>query len=612
MALNGGGWFSGGTGLARRFVCLGVLLAAGGWAIRASAAGSSWPFYWLTPLGTLPGYSSSLPVAINAAGEVLCQARGDSLPGRSFLWSGGMRTDLGTLADGATLAYDLDDHGHVVGAGVSAEGVSAPFLWEAGQFQALPLLPGYAGGEARAIGNDERIAGDLIDPQGGHHACVWENGAVSLLPEVPGRPFSHAQGINNNGQVVGATFAGYDPPAPGHAGQGRAALWRDGVVLDLGVAPGYSASEANAVNDAGDVVGDSLESPGYREAFRWRAGVFRRIHTLNSTIAAINNPGMVVGTAMDYLGHGSYRAMAWWWNPDDGGAPFTDRFASEEYASFDSANALNDAGQVAGVSYNGSINGAVLLTPVGADVQLSLTASTLSPQVGVPFTLTLVVRNLGPDPAYRADYRLQAPAGLEFLSVSATEGHPWGYGDSAGGYLSVLPPQASVTVTVTATAHAAGELVVRAERSFPNDLSTSGNRATLALSVAGSRLPDLAPRWSWLRVQRPPSGRPRVEQRVSGALAVTNWGTSLASHPRVRFYLVLPGEPLPRKRLLQTTRIASIEPGDVEYAALRARLPLELGPVRGRVLAVVDEPDQIAESLETNNTALSADLAEEK
>jgi uncharacterized repeat protein (TIGR01451 family) len=606
MAHHESRWYSGG-GLARGLAYLGVLLAAGGVVTRAAAAGGPWSFYGLTSLGTLPGYSSSAPVAINEAGEVLCQARGTHLPVRSFLWSGGSRIDLGTPAGDTTLAYDLDDHGHVVGAGASEAGVLTPLLWDAGQAQALPLLPGYPAGEARAIGNDGRIAGDLIDPQGGHHACVWEGGEAALLPALPGRPFSHAQGINNHGQVVGATFAVYDPPVPGHAGQGRAALWRDGEVLDLGVAPGYSASEANAVNDAGDVVGQSLESPGYREGFRWRAGAFRRIRTLNSTITAINTPGMVVGTATDYLGHGSYRSMGWWWNSDDAGLPFTNQFAGEGSSFLDTANALNDAGQVAGVSYGG----AVLLTPVAADVQLSLTASTLSPQVGVPFTLTLVVRNLGPDPAYRPEYTAYAPPGLEFLSVSATEGNPWVYGGGAGGYLSALPPQASVTLTITAIAHAAGGLEVRAERRVANDVSTNGYRASLTFSVAGTPLPDLVPRWSWLQVRRD-AGRPRIEQSVSGTLFVTNWGTSLARRPRVRFYLVLPGELLQQKRLLQTTRMASIEPGDLDYISLHARLPLDLGGPRGRVLAVVDEPDQIAESIETNNSALSADLSEEK
>lgn len=594
--------------VARVLVCLGVLLGVGGVATRVSAATNPWPYYWLTPLGHLPGYSSTLPVALNQAGVVLCQASGANLPTRSFLWSPDNQIDLGALSGGDTRAYDLDDEGHVVGADISPEGVSSPVRWEAGQAEVLPLLPGYVGGEARALDNDGRIAGDLIDAHGGHHACLWEHDAVSLLPDAPGRPFSHAQGMNNLGQVVGSTYAVYDPPTPGHAGQGRAALWRDGEVIDLGVTPGYSASEANAINDAGDVVGNSRESPGYSEAFRWRAGEFRRIRTRNSTLAAINNPGRVVGTGMEFVEYGNYRSMAWWWSSEDLGAPFLNTIANSGYDySLRAATAINDAGQITVTS--GSE--ASLLTRVNANVQLSLTASTYSPQVGVPFTLTLKIQNLGPDPAYDLSYSLDAPAGLEYLRSSATAGSSWERGGMAGGFLSTFPPDTVATVTLTAVAHAAGDLLVRATKRLSNDAALDAGEAKVALLVAGTPLPDLEASWSRVRVQRPP-GRPRSEWSVAGTLQVTNWGTSPTPRPRVHFYLVMPGELLARKRLLQTRRLDTIEPGESKLAALRARLPLEQGPLHGRVLAVLDEPDQISESIETNNHALSSDLAEER
>jgi hypothetical protein len=164
-------------------------------------------------------------------------------------------------------------------------------------------------------------------------------------------------------------------------------------------------------------------------------------------------------------------------------------------------------------------------------------------------------------------------------------------------------------MTLTAIAHAAGELSVVAARSFPND--AGGGEAKITVSVNGNPLPDLEPRWSWVQVQRP-AGRPRVERSISGSLRVTNWGTAPAQHPRVRFYLVKPGEVLERKRLLRTLRLDTIEPGKVDYATLHARLPLDLGPLHGQLLAVVDEPDQIPESIKSNNRALSGDLAEEK
>ena len=80
---------------------------------------------------------------------------------------------------------------------------------------------------------------------------------------------SFAYGLNSYGHVAGMVYIDDLYPQRGF-------LWRDGGMTDLGVLPGYEASEAYAVNDLGWVVGrsfrgDENESTEYR-ATVWHGG----------------------------------------------------------------------------------------------------------------------------------------------------------------------------------------------------------------------------------------------------------------------------------------------------------------------------------------------------
>lgn len=71
---------------------------------------------------------------------------------------------------------------------------------------------------------------------------------------------STACGINDLGQVVGKSAI--------VTGQLRAFLWQNGIITDLGTLPGLSFSEARAVNNRGQVVGDSSPTGGLHSTLR--------------------------------------------------------------------------------------------------------------------------------------------------------------------------------------------------------------------------------------------------------------------------------------------------------------------------------------------------------
>jgi probable HAF family extracellular repeat protein len=152
------------------------------------------------------------------------------------------------------------------------------------------------------------------------------------------RPMS-AQGINDSTEVVGA--------ASGHA-----ALWDEiNGIQDLGVLPGDSDySQANDINNAGQVVGVGDISDFYDHAFVWdSANGMRDLGTLvgddgHSYASAINNLGQVVGQSSAESG-GSH---AFLWGSVNGMQDLGKLPGAVNDTSF--AYDINDVGQVIGWS----------------------------------------------------------------------------------------------------------------------------------------------------------------------------------------------------------------------------------------------------------------------
>jgi probable HAF family extracellular repeat protein len=154
------------------------------------------------------------------------------------------------------------------------------------------------------------------------HAFEWHAGVRTDLGALAEGLSSQAIWISNSGLIVGFAENGeIDPLVPGFP-QGRAVLWRDGRIADLGTLPhegGYE-SAANAVNSAGQVVGwaantvpdsNSMIAPGFlpvqTRAFIWQDGAMKDLGTLGTGTDAIaqfiNEDGQVVGWS--YTGTGA-------------------------------------------------------------------------------------------------------------------------------------------------------------------------------------------------------------------------------------------------------------------------------------------------------------------
>jgi probable HAF family extracellular repeat protein len=139
------------------------------------------------------------------------------------------------------------------------------------------------------------------------HALLWQSGQATDLGNLGGT--GHGNGImainlNNKGQVVGNSDLAGDTNFHGF-------LWTQGTGMqDLGTLSGDVNSLAIGINDAGDLVGVSLDAKFNPRAFFWRNGVMTDLNSLAPadsplfliTGCSINSQGQIIGIAVDSTG----------------------------------------------------------------------------------------------------------------------------------------------------------------------------------------------------------------------------------------------------------------------------------------------------------------------
>jgi probable HAF family extracellular repeat protein len=566
------------------------------------------PYYASTDLGALPGFEHTYAVAVNESSQVLCQALSEAGESRAFLWDGGVTTDLGTLDGASIVPYALNDSGQAVGAALESGGSTA-FTWFQGVFAVLPTPDGFVGAEARAISNSGTVAGNVLDAGGGKHACLWEGGQPVLLPSLPGHTFAEANALNEVGQVAGTSFAVYDPAAPGHAGQGMAVVWQQGGVSAVGTLPGYSYSEAYGINDQGDVVGACFEAPAFRVGYVLRQGLLQPqggSYPAATVVRAIDNHGRYAGEAgQDLSGEYGDTRFALDWQC---GQPMPLSYSSPSVLSlqYRTVSGRNDAGQlVANATLQNEGDRAYLLTPTRSDLRVTMEVEQHSLVVGGTVSLRIKLSNLGPDPAFGPIVYFIAPTGSAILSSDFVTDTLWGDYNSFYAFLPDLPAGASHEGVVVLSIHSAGMQTATVSSTAPNESSSNGYRAVVSFAVPGTPLPELTGEWRTLDLTFP-TNRPTGKGMARGVLNIYNLGSRDAAGVWVRLYVV--EGPERRKRLLRRLRIGDLYAGYSNQFEISTRVRVRNGVTDARFLAEIDPDDQVLEAIESNNSALSAEI----
>ena len=260
-------------------------------------------------------------------GEDFC-GFGTHLTCLPFLWQDGKMVQLSTLGGNNGSANAISNRGKVAGFAENSTPDSGcpalqlfqfkPVVWEKGAIHRLPTVGGDPDGVAYSINDSGEVAGasgtcttfnpNFLNSLLAVHALLWENGKAIDLGNLGGQTGQAggniAYGINNQGQVVG------NSDLPGDT-TFHAFLWtkRTGM-QDLGTLSGDVASVSISINDAGSVVGASLDANFNPRAFLWENGVMTDLNTLiagNSPLylltgCSINSRGEIVGLGLTSTG----------------------------------------------------------------------------------------------------------------------------------------------------------------------------------------------------------------------------------------------------------------------------------------------------------------------
>lgn len=191
-------------------------------------------------------------ISLNARGDVVGQL---SIAGgyTGFVYRNGSITQLGNLGSGDVgLAWDINDHGKIVGESSLSPALHAPFhpfLYKNGRLIDLGTLADRENNSARVINNAGRIAGYSEADGGGLHAFVYENGVMTDVGCFGGLNLDVSD-INEHGAFIGSAST-WDGPTVGYISFG-------GELIDLNTlidpASGWVISGASGINDLGQIV----------------------------------------------------------------------------------------------------------------------------------------------------------------------------------------------------------------------------------------------------------------------------------------------------------------------------------------------------------------------
>ena len=246
--------------------------------------------YSLTDLGTLVGpIGDSFPRALNASGQVVGFSSNTA-----FLYSGGTMTNLGTLSGTQTgsAALGINAAGQVVGYSAANPFLeSRAFLYSDGTMTNIDNWVGSHASSASGINSSGQIVGQYYIDGGVQRPFVYSAGTMTDIGTLGGSS-AGASGINDAGQIAGSATTADD--AATHAFRYEA-----GVMTDLGTLGGND-SHATAINANGDVVGYSAEDGADYRAFLYSGGVMTDLggwgFSNNSDAEGINNLGQIVGS----------------------------------------------------------------------------------------------------------------------------------------------------------------------------------------------------------------------------------------------------------------------------------------------------------------------------
>jgi probable HAF family extracellular repeat protein len=250
-------------------------------------------------------------------------------------------TDLGDLGQHYADPLSVNRFGQVAGISFTADGQRHAFFHDGSRIIDITATSGAFEGAAFGVNDQGQVVGfNIPAPNALLHGFIWS--AQSGLQDLGtlGGNNSHSNAINNAGEVVGDAITS--------AGVDHAFLWRASTgMTDLGAIANFS--QAYGINDHGQIVGWTGTPGGLDRAFVWTATAgMVALGTLggrHSFAYGINNLGQIVGEAYTADQGGNEVSHAFLWSPSSG---MIDLGTLGGISS--DAESINDSGQIVGHS----------------------------------------------------------------------------------------------------------------------------------------------------------------------------------------------------------------------------------------------------------------------
>jgi probable HAF family extracellular repeat protein len=240
-----------------------------------------------------------------------------------FRWFEGTMTRLPTLGGTNGYGAGVNQRGEIVGWAENKVHDSTCVLPQVLQFEAviwgpdgkireLPPLPEDQDGAATAIndrGDVVGISGTCDNAVGAYtakHAVIWHDGVPLYIKTFGGKGWNTPADINNHGQVVGFADLPGDVVDGVLTPQPVGFIWSEAAgIQKIPPLPGDTNTIAYAINNRGQVVGQSFGGPEGSRAFIWQNG---KTYDLNSFLSSgsplyliyaegINDRGEITGGA---------------------------------------------------------------------------------------------------------------------------------------------------------------------------------------------------------------------------------------------------------------------------------------------------------------------------
>jgi uncharacterized repeat protein (TIGR01451 family) len=366
-------------------------------------------------LGTLPGGSESVAIAVNSYGQIAGNALTASGATHAVVWRDGGIIDLGTLpGDTGSVAMNINDAGDVVGVSISGS-TARPFRWSNGVMTEIggsidtSLLPLDATTLRGSIFRVMNNAGQIVattNINGVNHAVVWEKGLFTDLNPILGGTGCRAASINDAGQITGiCQIAGTEEAYKLTPVDSNVSVVDVGVAMSaspVSLTLGQSVTYAMTVTNSGTQTANNVNLTDILPV-----GV--NFVSATSTQGTCNGSSSVV-CALGNLATGASATVQVIVTPTVAGTLLNTASVTSSDSDVNSAN--NSA----------SASVTVTAPVVSADLSVTMTDSPDPVKRRSNLTYAITVQNTGPDSASGVTLTDKLPSNMRYVSVSSSQG----------------------------------------------------------------------------------------------------------------------------------------------------------------------------------------------